>query len=104
MPQRLTGLIARAMRDGDEQKRRAVWAKGLRVPGFDPAEWCFDEQMTLIRYSEYGQQTAYGWEIDHRTPSALGGLDEYPNLRPLHWKANRSAGGTLGALFNSGLK
>jgi hypothetical protein len=55
----------------------------------------------LIKRSEYGKLTACGWEIDHVTPSMLGGLDVYANKRPRHWQGNRSAGGLLNAYVNT---
>jgi len=50
----------------------------------------------LICRSHYGLEGAYGWEVDHAVPKALGGLETYANLRPRHWLGNSTAGGLLG--------
>ena len=36
---------------GGELKKRAVWAKGRPVPGYDPSEWRLDAFGFLMRYS-----------------------------------------------------
>ena len=52
----------------------------------------------FVKRADYGNLTLYGWEIDHATPTAFGGLDIYANKRPRHWKGNRKAGGLINAL------
>jgi hypothetical protein len=39
-----------------------------------------------MRYAEYGQTSAFGWEYDHIDPD---GPDELWNLQPLYWLNNR---------------
>lgn len=47
----------------------------------------------LIKRNHYGHLTsAYGWEVDHDWPRALGGTDDAENLRPAHPACNRSKG------------
>jgi hypothetical protein len=82
----------------EELRKRAVWEKASIIPFHDPGEWRSDEYGQTIRYSAHGDRNSpWGWEIDHIWPSALGGLDGYANLRPLHFKMNASLGGVLGA-------
>lgn len=81
----------------DELKKRMIWDKAAEIPGYNNAVWRHDQYGNVIRYSDYGDRTAkYGWEFDHTIPNTLGGLDAYANLRPLHYRANASLGGTLG--------
>jgi hypothetical protein len=51
-----------------------------------------------ISWSEYGQYTEYGWQIDHILPRSLLGSDSPDNLRARHWRGNSYAGGLLGML------
>lgn len=60
-----------------------------------------DCDLRRIRYVDHGKLTEFGWEIDHVTPSMLGGPDIYANKRPRHWRGNRSAGGLLSAYVNA---
>ena len=45
-----------------------------------------------ITLDEYGEQSTFGWEIDHRKPLAKNGSDDYSNLYSLHWMNNRAKG------------
>jgi hypothetical protein len=85
--------------DPECAKKLAVWDKGFHVPGLDPAQWRWDADLNLIRYSHYGLYTDHGWEIDHLQASGLGGGDHLGNLRPLHWRGNRSYSGLLRSLL-----
>jgi len=67
----------------------AVWAKGLCIPGFDPAVWRRDTFGSLMKRSEYGNCCEYGWEIDHIRPTSMLGADTLFNKQPLNWKNNR---------------
>jgi len=72
-----------------------VWEKGRVIAGRHPGEIRMDDLGNPIARSQYGTQGPMGWEIDHILPVALGGTDDLSNLRPLHWRANRSSGGRL---------
>ena len=45
-------------------------------------------------YGQYGQESQYGWEIDHIMPKSRGRSDNLSNLQPLHWQNNRRKGDT----------
>jgi hypothetical protein len=80
----------------DEQKKVAAWRAAALTT--DP-EVRIDCDGLMIKWSEYGKQTTYGWHIDHANPLALGGLDNLANLRARHWKSNCYAGGLLGSFL-----
>lgn len=73
-------------------KLRQIWNKGQNKPGYEPSKWRIDAYGNLIRFSDYGETSQYGWEVDHIVPVARGGSDHIGNLRPLHWEANRQRG------------
>lgn len=52
--------------------------------------WRKDPCGAWINRDQYGQESNYGWEIDHTYPSAKGGTDHADNLRAMHWRNNRS--------------
>jgi hypothetical protein len=83
----------------DERRKAIAWNNARPIDNSSDRIDC-DER--IICWSEYGQTTARGWEIDHATPTALGGPDVYSNLRARHWQGNRSAGGLLGGLSKLG--
>jgi len=66
--------------------RLTVWEKGRIVPGCDPTQWRMDSLGSLMRFSEYGQTTTFGWEIDHIDPDKS---DDLWNLQPLWCLNNR---------------
>jgi hypothetical protein len=70
----------------------AVWAKGRVVPNYEPSEWRYDVYGTPIRWSDYGQTTQHGWEVDHIVPACRRGSDALQNLQPLQWQNNRTKG------------
>jgi hypothetical protein len=79
-----------------------VWAQTTRPLGafnaayHHPSDARIDELGNIVCRSHYGKATsAYGWEVDHRHPSALGGAHHVANLRALACSANRGLGGLI---------
>jgi 5-methylcytosine-specific restriction endonuclease McrA len=70
----------------------AVWSKGRVIDGYSAAEWRHDDAGSVMRYGDYGQQSKYGWEIDHIVPVSKGGSVALQNLQPLQWENNRRKG------------
>ncbi|NJR43554.1 MAG: HNH endonuclease [Akkermansiaceae bacterium] len=80
-------------REFDLTTRRAVWAKGQVVSGYDPAAVRKDTCGKLIKWEKYGDTNSeQGWETDHIKPKAKEGGDELSNLQPLQWRNNRTKG------------
>ena len=72
----------------------AVWLKGRKVRGYDPADIRQDMCGHWIQFDQHGKESNYGWEIDHILPRAKGGKTELANLQPLWWEYNRRKGDT----------
>ena len=89
----MTGI---AFSDYYEKRKTAAWFNTARCA----ASECFDCDGRLIKWVEYGELSEFGWEVDHATPTGIGGLDVFSNLRARHWRGNRSAGGILGSLLD----
>ena len=79
----------------DEATKKAVFAKGSEIAGFDPTIWRRDICGHAMNYSDHGNtESEYGWEIDRISPEAKGGQSTLDNLQPLYWKNNRKKGDT----------
>jgi 5-methylcytosine-specific restriction endonuclease McrA len=82
-------------RNAQESLKAQVWAKGTDIAGYDRNTWRYDKCGKLMKYADHGNRdSAYGWEIDHIKPKALGGGDDITNLQPLHWENNMRKGDT----------
>jgi hypothetical protein len=53
-------------------------------------EFRLDDFGAIMKLSDYGKQTEYGWTLDHILPDSKGGTDHSTNLQALHWKNNLS--------------
>lgn len=79
--------------DWSLDQKKAVWNKGIIVPGYDPTQYRKDIAGAWMSYSEYGNtKSVLGWEIDHIKPQSENGSDFISNLQPLQWQNNRSKG------------
>ena len=70
-----------------------VWLKATPIQGLPPNEWRRDRNGNVIRWSEYGRLTQYGWEIDHSIPKSRNGSNDISNLSPMRWRENREKSG-----------
>ncbi|GAA4839486.1 HNH endonuclease signature motif containing protein [Algivirga pacifica] len=75
-----------------DSKKLDVWNKATKVEGFNPNQYRQDACGAWMVWSEFGQETEWGWEIDHIFPESKGGTDHLDNLRAMHWENNRSKG------------
>lgn len=82
-----------------EELKRQIWKKATPVDGYDKDVYRKDSCGAWICYDMFGNsKNDLGWEIDHIYPKSklleLGIredlIDNITNLRPLHWKNNRS--------------
>lgn len=82
-----------------EELKRQIWEKATPVDGYDKNLYRKDSCGAWISYEQFeNSKSDLGWEIDHIYPKSklleLGIredlIDNITNLRPLHWKNNRS--------------
>lgn len=81
-----------------EQLKRKVWEQGREVEGYDAEHVRKDACDAYMIYEDYGEQTMFGWQIDHVCPKSLleklGYNEEeiwnIDNLRPMQWQNNLS--------------
>ncbi len=67
---------------------------------FKEGTYCLDDYGHIISKDEYGLKTKHGWEIDHIYPvskkshygNGADNIDEFSNLRSLHWESNKRKG------------
>ncbi len=69
-------------------KKDEVWNRATIVEGYNPRIWRQDLVGAWIKYDQYGEQSKYGWEIDHLIPLSRGGTDDINNLNAMHWRNN----------------
>lgn len=75
-----------------DSKIEKIWDLAIVVDEKYKDEWRQDFAGAWIHRSEYGTESEYGWEVDHKKPLAKGGTDDLSNLAPLHWLNNRTKG------------
>ncbi len=68
-----------------------AWERSQQVEGYDPKVCRKDPCGAWIKYDQYGEQSEYGWNIDHIMPKTLFELSRYEfseNRRAMHWENN----------------
>ena len=61
-----------------------VWQKAKSVPGEDPELFRLDEEGSMIRKSDFNNESSiYGWCFFHLKPVWEGGNNDLWNLKPL---------------------
>lgn len=73
--------------DFAETQKRAAWEKASLTIS---AQNRVDCDGRIIRWSEYGMDSDFGWRIDYIVPLSKGGGEELANLRARHWRGSRS--------------
>ena len=76
--------------DWSESDLRKIWESARKIAGYDPTMFRKDACGAWIRWDKYGENTLYGWEVDHVFPKSMGGDDNLRNLRPMQWQNNLS--------------
>src|SRR5262245_31393153 len=84
-----------------DQRRAVAWENATKVAWDTGNEWRYTREGRLINWYDYGQNTKYGWHIDHCHPVALGGRDIASNLVARHWEDNTRAGASVRAVLNA---
>ena len=86
------GILGLLGQPTEHQRKLIAWNKTRPVAGYDTSIWRVDDYGQIIKWSDYGLQTKYGWEIDHILPQSQfpAKVDQPSNLRALHWQSNRA--------------
>jgi hypothetical protein len=79
------------MSNWTEEIIEKVWKKGEIVKSFTKEKYRKDIAGAWMVRSEYGNQDSiYGWQIDHKIPSAKKGSHSICNLQPMQWNNNQT--------------
>ena len=73
-----------------ETQIQQVWDKGKKVDGYDEDRYRKDACDAWMMREKHGEESLYGWQIDHVYPESEGGDEELVNLRPMQWENNQS--------------
>lgn len=84
----------------DDKLKNEVWKKGSPVSDYSPELVRQDACGAYIIFAEYGEETPFGWEVDHIWPKESllekgveeSLIDDLKNLRPLQWENKVSKG------------
>ncbi len=59
------------------------------------SDYRLDDLGAIIKKTEFGEKTEFGWNIDHRLPVSKGGDNNIENLDALHWHNNEAKGNSF---------
>lgn len=71
----------------DQLEVEWTWIKGRDVEGFDPDVWRLDSEGRLMKFSEIGKHSEFGWKV-HQLPTIYTGSIGLLGLVPRHWRDN----------------
>ncbi len=71
----------------DKLTIESAWIQGRNIEGLDPNMWRLDPEGRLMKHSELGKKSEFGWEI-HEVPIVYTGEIGLLGLFPMHWKEN----------------
>ncbi len=88
------------MAEYNKELRRELWNRLRTVSGKDKDSFRLDAAGALIEWSEYGEYSSNGWQIDHACPKKIleeNGVDEkdmdaIEDLRPFNTANNEKKG------------
>ena len=84
------------IRYGHPECKKKVWAKATKIEGKNPMMWRLcGITGKVLKYTDHGKPTKYGWDIDHLIPRSIGGSDHLSNLKAVNYKVNRSQGASF---------
>lgn len=80
------------MANWTDQQIKTAWEKATVVTGDkdNGKVWRKDLAGAWIKFDQHGEETDYGWQIDHAFPKSLGGGEENENIRAMHRENNGS--------------
>lgn len=73
-----------------ESQVQQVWEKDKKVNGYDEDKYRQDACDAWMMREKHGEESLYGWQIDHVYPESKGGDEELVNLWPMQWENNQS--------------
>ena len=80
------------MANFSERQKDHCWEKAPKRSSLNENEYRFGAAGALIKYDDYGEDSEFGWNIDHKIPTSAGGSDEDSNIRAMHWENNLAKG------------
>ena len=80
------------MQNFSQKQIEHCWKKAPKRKTLNENEYRFGAAGALIKYSDYGLQTNFGWNIDHKIPTSADGTNDNSNIRAMHWKNNLAKG------------
>lgn len=99
------GILSLLGQPTEYQRKLTAWNKARPIAGYDAGVWRIDDYNRPIKWTDYGLQTPYGWEIDHILPQSQfpTKISQPSNLRALHWQSNRAKADKIDSTGLNGL-